>query len=233
MKNKKTSWIWIIIILVVILVGVYWIYSVKESFTNQPKCRGYAKDEDEYILPVEYPGFISEKEADYILKRAEPLFEESLVVGGKDVDVRKSETAWLPKSDKVIKDIIQRVCELSDKPFENAEEMQVVKYQPSGYYNEHHDSCCDDVEGCVEFEKRGGQRVMTMLIYLSEGFEGGATRFPNLNREYKPKKCGGLLFHPLEKNGNRCHPYALHAGLPVKSGTKYIANVWIREQTHV
>jgi hypothetical protein len=118
MKNKKISWIWIIIILTIILVGGYCLYSVKESFTNQPKCRGYAKDEDEYILPVEYAGFISEKEADYILKKAEPLFKESLVVSGKDIDVRKSETAWLPKSDKVIKDIIQRVCRLSDKPFE-------------------------------------------------------------------------------------------------------------------
>lgn len=61
MKNKKISWVWIIIILAIILMGAYWVYSVKESFTNQPKCRGYAKDEDEYILPVEYPGLFRKK----------------------------------------------------------------------------------------------------------------------------------------------------------------------------
>jgi hypothetical protein len=37
------------------------------------------------------------------------------------------------------------------------------------------------------------------------------------------------VFHPLDKENKRCHPYALHAGLPVKSGIKYICNIWIRE----
>jgi len=27
----------------------------------------------------------------------------------------------------------------------------------------------------------------------------------------------------------RCHPKALHAGLPIKSGTKYVCNIWVRE----
>lgn len=234
MKNRKISFNGAIffIALFAAAFSMYWFYKIQEPFVEPIKCRGYAKNTDEYVLPVEYPGFITEKEATYILQKAAPLFEESLVVSGKDTKVRKSETAWLEKTDPVVENIIQRVCKVSGKPFENAEQIQVVKYEPNGYYNEHHDACCDDVEGCVEFEKRGGQRVITMLLYLSDGFEGGATRFPNLNREYKPPKYGGLLFHPLEKNGSRCHPYALHAGLPVTSGTKYIANIWIRERAH-
>jgi prolyl 4-hydroxylase len=235
MKLKMSfQWAVFYVALFFVLFFLYWFYSSQESFVagDTPKGRGYANESDEYEMPVEYPNFITEREADYILATAEPLFEDSLVVSGKDTMVRKSQTAWLPKNDSIVQNIIQRVCDLTGKPFENAEQMQVVKYEPSGYYNEHHDSCCDNVEGCVEFEMRGGQRVITMLLYLSDQFEGGATRFPNLNREYKPPKCGGLLFHPLEKNGGRCHPYALHAGLPVTSGEKYIANIWIRESEH-
>jgi prolyl 4-hydroxylase len=42
-----------------------------------------------------------------------------------------------------------------------------------------------------------------------------------------------LLFHPLEKKGGKCHPYALHAGMPVTSGEKYIANIWLREKPYI
>jgi prolyl 4-hydroxylase len=47
--------------------------------------------------------------------------------------------------------------------------------------------------------------------------------------ELKPDKNSGILFYPLQKKGDKCHPKALHAGLPVISGEKYIANVWLRE----
>ena len=118
-------------------------------------------------------------------------------------------------------------------PFENAEDLQVVKYRPSGFYNEHHDSCCEKVKGCEEFVKRGGQRIVTMIIYLNDtnSFEGGATKFPILNKEIKPSKSSGILFYPMEKGGNKCHPKALHAGTSVINGEKYIANVWLREST--
>jgi prolyl 4-hydroxylase len=235
MKKKTIHWIIFCIALLALVLCMYWFYSIQESFEPdiEYKGRGYSKYSDEYILPVEHPNFITKKEADYILQTAAPMFKESLVVSGKDEDIRKSETAWIEKTDPVVKNIVKRVCDLTGYPFKNAESVQVVKYEPSGYYNEHHDSCCDDVKGCTDFDDRGGQRVRTMLLYLSDDFEGGSTRFPELNREYKPVKCGGLLFHPLEKNGNRCHPYALHAGMPVISGTKYIANIWIREHEFI
>ena len=105
----------------------------------------------------------------------------------------------------------------------------MVKYEPNGYYNEHHDSCCDNNDKCKEFTK-DGNRILTMVIYLNDDFEGGATRFPKIDKNFKPKKYSGILFYPMNKNGDKCHTNSLHAGMPVTKGQKYIANVWIREK---
>ena len=241
----KSGKSWTPIIIFCILVGliiIYFLYfrhklyelfepeAIVQPYTTS--ARGFCEIENEYISPVVHPHFISLEETDYILQQARPHFSESVVVTGHDTNVRKSKTSWLSKTDPVISGIIQRVCNMTNIPFENAEKMQVVEYEPDGYYNEHHDSCCDDKIECVEFEKNGGQRKVTMLIYLTDDFEGGATRFPKLNKDYKPPKYSGLLFYPLEKNGDKGHPLALHAGLPVTSGKKYIANVWLRERSY-
>ena len=150
-------------------------------------------------------------------------------MGGFDNSIRKSKTTWLYKDDPIIYNIIKKVCDINKSPIENAEPLQVVQYEPGGYYKEHHDSCCDNDPKCTEFINDGGQRVLTMLIYLNDTFTGGSTRFTALNKDIKPPKYGGIMFRPLEENSNKCHPLALHKGTEVESGIKYVCNVWIRE----
>ena len=89
------------------------------------------------------------------------------------------------------------------------------------------------MEQCTEFIKRGGQRILTVLIYLNDNFEGGETGFKNLNFKTKAKPGDALVFYPLGKEGKYCHPKALHAGLPVLRGEKWIANVWFRERKFI
>ena len=196
------------------------------------KGRGYCQIDAGYTEPVLYSDFLDDTQANAILNLAKPLFAESTVVTGSDTNIRKSQTAWLSKNEPAVKNVIERVCKITDIPFSHAEKMQVVKYDPNGFYNEHHDAACDDNEACVEFEKNGGQRNVTMLIYLNDNFEGGETNFPTLGRSYTPQKNAGLLFYSLQNDGNKCHPKSLHAGVPVKSGNKYICNVWLREMPH-
>jgi prolyl 4-hydroxylase len=205
------------------------------SYISIPKIEnfGYDSDPKEYIEPKVYPNFITDEEATYILNQSKLKFEDSTVVGGHNFNIRKSKTCWLSKSDNKIKNIIQRVCNIGNYPFKNCEDSQVVKYDPNGYYNEHHDSCCDNNDKCIEFNDRGGNRIVTMVIYLNDGFDGGATRFVNLNKNIKPNKNSGILFYPMNKKGDKCHDNALHAGLPIVSGQKYIANVWIREHDFI
>lgn len=236
------SFIYFILFAILIIVICYFI-TRKQKQTIEPiepikpiknfKGRGYCEDSAEYIEPIFYENFITPHQALMILNKANPKFKESTVVSGSDTNVRKSETAWLSKHETPVKEIIEKVCELTNIPFSHAEKMQVVKYGPNGFYNEHWDAACEDRPECVEFEKNGGQRKITMLIYLNDDFEGGETKFPNLNTSYKPKQYGGLLFRSLEEGGgHKCHPKALHAGVPVKTGQKYICNVWLREKPH-
>ena len=227
MYFKKSGFLFICIFLLCLTLYLLFLW-------QQPKYkgRGYCNVQNDYIYPEEYTSFISDADCEYIIKTATPLFSESQLVSGGTENVRKSETAWLPKDDHIVEKIIRKTCELTNIPFEHAEKLQVVKYQPGGFYNAHYDASCDDKKECVEFEKNGGQRIVTLIIYLNDDYEGGHTDFPNLNKQYKLKKGSALRFYSLEKNGNQCHPLSLHSGTPVQSGEKYIANVWLREKPY-
>jgi len=200
---------------------------VKFKNTNQ-----IADINDDYILPTVYENIITPEEATYILEKSKDNFKDSVVVSGYNIDIRKSKTAWLNKHDPVIKTIINKVCKLTNSPYENAEHLQVVKYDTNGYYNEHFDSVTGYDKNSQDFLSKGGHRMITMLIYLNDEFTEGATRFPILRKRIKPPKYSGILFYTLDKNLKKCHPKALHAGLPIKSGNKYIANVWIRKNPY-
>ena len=194
-----------------ILIGLIIFYTKQEVYTN----------------PKIYPDLITPQEARYILNKSGFMASE-LVGSDLDTSVRKSETLWISKNDPGVIDIYKRLKNKFHFNIENAEDIQVVKYQPGGFYKPHHDACCEDNESCKDFIKRGGQRVLTILIYLNDDFEEGSTKFPTLNLDLKAPKYGGVVFYPLD-SAKKCHPDALHGGNPVKSGTKYIANIWVHE----
>jgi prolyl 4-hydroxylase len=232
----KYSLLYFFVLLICIAMIYYFKKCLNEPFeeSHQGIGRGFCSIESDYTDPVFYNDFISDAQAKAIIEKATPLFEESTIVSGGVENIRKSQTAWISKQESPVKEITEKVCQLTKTPFSHAEKMQIVKYDPNGFYNEHWDAACDDNPQCVEFEKNGGQRKITMLIYLNDDFEGGETRFPNLKKSFQPKKNGGLLFYSLENGGkHKCHPKALHAGVPVKSGQKYICNIWLREKPYV
>jgi len=213
-----------LLILFLFLIIVF-VFRNKSSFKNN----GFANINEKYTLPKEYSNLVTPQEADYIISTAKKSFKESQIVSGFNTNIRKSKTTWLYTDDPVIYKIVSRICDLTGQKMENAEPLQVVQYEPGGYYNDHHDSCCDKDPACTDFVKNGGQRVLTVLIYLNDAFTGGATRFSKIEKDIKPPKYGGVIFRPLQDDGNKCHPLALHKGTPVDSGIKYICNLWFRE----
>ena len=194
------------------------------------RSRGYEMHESTWDGPQMVHGILEPHECDYIINKAESSFARSTVVGidGPD-ESRTSETAWVSKDDPVARKILERACELTGKSYENTEDLQVVRYKPGTYYRAHHDACCEETEACSLFENKGGQRVGTLLVYLNDDFTDGETHFPDFgDLKMKAPPGSAIFFKPLGSE-DKCHPKALHAGLPISSGTKYVCNAWVRE----
>jgi prolyl 4-hydroxylase len=194
------------------------------------RSRGFETVDMPWDGPQMIHDILEPHECDYIISKADSSFARSSVVGvdGPD-ESRTSETAWISKDDPVARKILERACELTGKSYENTEDLQVVRYKPGTYYRAHHDACCEDSEACSLFENKGGQRVGTLLVYLNDEFTDGETHFPDFgDLKMKAPPGSAIFFKPLGSE-DKCHPKALHAGLPISSGTKYVCNAWVRE----
>jgi prolyl 4-hydroxylase len=179
--------------------------------------------------PQVIENFLSLEEIEHVKKSCNN-FEKSGTVGNRD-GYRNSETCWLHKgTDPVIDQIVQRGADTAQLPFANCESLQVVKYNTGGFFREHNDSCFEDSEDCKTFRSRGGHRVATILISLSDknDYEGGETRFSILDKNYKLDKGNAVLFYNLDEQGNELKN-STHGGLEINSGEKWIANIWMRE----
>ena len=195
------------------------------------KGRGYSSLDSAWSEPSIVESIITPEECGYIMSTADQRFTRSSVVGVTGADEsRTSETAWISRDDPVAQKILKVACKITGKDFENCEDLQVVRYKPGTYYRAHHDSCCDDSDSCISFESSGGQRIATLLVYLNDGFTDGETHFPSFNNiKIKANPGSAIFFRPLSDDDSKCHPKALHAGLPISTGVKYVCNVWVRE----
>jgi hypothetical protein len=178
-----------------------------------------------YMLPT-YPkprilkNFITESERRHIMREAVGKLEASSISHNKTVDesIRKSETAWLSREDPVVRAVMSRCLKYTDRPLGNCEKLQVVRYKPGGHYKPHQDAFKDDEN----------MRIYTFILALNDGYRGGETVFPNLKKSYK-LNAGDALFFDTVNNYNFITSKALHGGNPVKSGDKWICNLWVRK----
>ena len=115
-----------------------------------------------------------------------------------------------------------------DRPVENGEGLQILHYRKGGEYRPHFDYFPPEDPGSQAHLKRGGQRVSTMVIYLSAVEDGGGTNFPEIGLTGIPKKGSAVYFEYCNQDG-AIDPLTLHAGMPVLAGEKWIATKWVRQ----
>ena len=121
----------------------------------------------------------------------------------------------------------RRVAKLTDIPVSHGEGLQILHYARGEEYTPHFDTFDPGTTGANHPLSQGGQRIVTVVMYLSDVESGGGTLFPDLALEIVPRKGSALLFASVGRDGNLLG-HSFHAGLPVTSGEKWVATKWLR-----
>ena len=176
-----------------------------------------------YIEPKVIPDLLTEDEIEYLKKESIDKLEPSTTgvnCVSTDKSIRKSESAWLDPNDPIMNNITRKCISHIDKPIGHCENLQVVRYKEGGYYVPHQDALF--IDDCHN------DRLYSFIIALNDDYEGGETLFANLDIKYKLKKGSVLFFHTSDNYEFETN-MALHSGEPVKSGEKWICNLWVHK----
>ncbi|KAL6581837.1 putative prolyl 4-hydroxylase 4 [Orobanche minor] len=207
-----------------------------------------------------YEGFLTDEECNHLISLAKSELKRSAVadnLSGKSMlsEVRTSSGMFIPKGktgylkmctfctqDPIVSGIEDKIATWTFLPKENGEDIQVLRYEPGQKYDPHYDYFTDKVNIA-----RGGHRIATVLLYLTDVEKGGETVFPSAEESprrrsvstdkylsdcgkqgpsVKPRKGDALLFFSLYPNAVP-DPASLHAGCPVDEGEKWSATKWI------
>jgi prolyl 4-hydroxylase len=181
---------------------------------------------------IVFGGLLSHAECDELVALAQARLARSETVqvstGASEVNVsRTSEGMFFGRGENpVCARIEERIATLLNWPLENGEGLQILRYSPGAEYKPHYDYFDPAQPGTPAILKRGGQRVASVVMYLSAPQRGGATVFPDVNLEVSPVKGNAVFF-----SYDRAHPSTrtLHGGAPVLEGEKWVATKWLRQ----
>jgi prolyl 4-hydroxylase len=129
--------------------------------------------------------------------------------------------------DMVLAMLRARISRLVQLPILGFEDSQVLHYAPGQEFKPHFDFLDTALAGHAAAVASGGQRQVTFLAYLNEGYDGGETVFPALGWRYKGRTGDGLCFYNATPDGAPDRR-TLHAGSPTVRGEKFLFSQWIR-----
>ncbi len=180
--------------------------------------------------------FMTHEECDAFCELSKSTLTKSTVVDDATGDSVNHEhrislgTYFTLGQNELVKKIEARIAEVTGTPVPNGEGIQILNYAGGGEYRPHFDYFPDNAGGRVH-TAHGGQRIITVIMYLNDVKTGGATVLPDINLSVYPKKGSALYFSYFNSKG-QVDPSTLHGGAPVVEGEKWIATKWIREREY-
>ena len=171
-------------------------------------------------------GLFSPAECEYLIALAAPALRPSVIVDAatgrpKPDPVRTSDGMNFgpAQEDVVVNALNRRLAAATGTAYACGEPLHVLRYSPGQEYKPH----LDALPGV------DNQRVVTALVYLNGGYQGGETIFPELGLSAKGGPGDCLIFRNVLPDG-RGDGRTRHAGGPVTGGVKWLATRWIRER---
>jgi len=174
--------------------------------------------------------FVTDAEIELIKELSTPQLKRATVHNIKTGELehaiyRVSKSAWLNRDEyQVVRRVSDRITAATNLTLDTSESLQIANYGIGGQYEPHHDYSRRNV-----FPRGQGNRIATLLVYLSEVRKGGATAFLYPEVAVAPVKGSAVFWYNLLPSGER-DVVTLHAACPVILGGKWVANQWIRER---
>jgi prolyl 4-hydroxylase len=131
------------------------------------------------------------------------------------------------RADVLLSLVRERIARAARAPLANFEVTKLLHYAPGEQFAEHADFIEPRTPELVREIEVRGQRAATALVYLNDGYEGGATHFPRLGLSFRGKCGDALLFSNIDPAGAPDYD-TVHAGMPPTSGEKWLLSQWIR-----
>lgn len=110
----------------------------------------------------------------------------------------------------------------------DGETNHILHYGLSGYYIPH-----VDYFGNVTRLGPSGDRLATVLIYLTDVESGGNTVFPKLGLHVAPQAGAAVVWFNQHPVSGRYLAKTLHAACPVNIGKKWVINRWILNHSRI
>lgn len=189
-----------------------------------------------------FPEFLSDDLCERLIAKANTSMQRSAVLphnkGEQAVqEIRTSSQAWLSIYEGPGKELVERILDLTGFRAQDAEMLQILRYEIGQKYVAHHDYFDPKLYG-----KQSTLRAATVFLYLADVEEGGETWFPSADGKpvitgnygsclgglkVKPKKRSAALFYDMKPSGV-LDPTSIHGGCPVIKGEKWGATLWLR-----
>uniref|UniRef100_A0A1B6L429 procollagen-proline 4-dioxygenase n=1 Tax=Graphocephala atropunctata TaxID=36148 RepID=A0A1B6L429_9HEMI len=148
------------------------------------------------------------------------------VITSKASTYRTCDKGWVEDSDApVAARLTRRVGQLANLGMTFSEQHQVACYSPGGEFKLHRDTL-ENMD--LSETNLAGQRIATVMFYLSDVAKGGYSVFPLLKVAVAPVKGSIIYWFNILHDSSEDHR-TLHGGCPVLLGTKWVLNKFIRE----
>jgi len=176
-----------------------------------------------------FHALFSPSECAFLIDQAQPWLAPSVVIDpqtGRQLrnPIRTSDgmSFGYVQEAPAIHALNRRIAAAAGTDVTQGEPLQVLRYRPGQEYRPHVDAVAGEPN----------QRILTVLVYLTDDYEGGETLFLRTGLRFKGGKGDALIFRNTLPDG-RADDMAQHAGLPVTSGEKIVASRWIRARPFV
>jgi prolyl 4-hydroxylase len=190
--------------------------------------------EDPLIVTID--DVLTRDECEHIIDLARPRLRRSQVsgvTGGNVSQGRTNALTWVRHDvDTTVQAVAERVAGCVGIPLQHAESLQVVHYEQGQEYRPHFDAYDLSTEKGRRYCERGGQRLVTVLAYLSDVKDGGATGFPQLGLDIRPRLGRLLIWHNCHRGTTTRDPRSYHQGKPPLRGDKWAFNLWFHERPY-